>query len=179
VRADGRRNRARVLEAAIEVIDDKGVGFSTEQVAARAGLGIGTVFRHFPTKASLLAAVHLEQVRVLTTDIREIAEGGDPASAFFAAFELAMDRSATKNAVLAALAESGGDVDGAASAFADLRQDVARLLGAAQHAGVVRRDVGVDDVIALLVGASRSLEVAADADARRRLVAIFGDVLRS
>jgi AcrR family transcriptional regulator len=63
MRADARRNRERLLSAADLVFAERGPGASTEEVARRAGVGIGTVFRHFPTKESLLEAVFVDRLR--------------------------------------------------------------------------------------------------------------------
>ena len=72
LRADARRNRARLLEVADRVFTERGVGAPTEEVARAAGVGIGTVFRHFPTKEALLEAVYVARLRRLKTDDRPL-----------------------------------------------------------------------------------------------------------
>ncbi|MET7395900.1 helix-turn-helix domain-containing protein [Dactylosporangium sp. NPDC005572] len=161
MRADARRNRGRVLEAAEAVFAEHGVGASTEEVARRAGVGIGTVFRHFPTKEALLEAVLVERMRRLADVARERVGGGEPGEAFFGFLELVVGQSATKNAFAGALAGAGVDVESAvAEVGRELWAAVEVLLARAQEAGAVRPDVGAGEVIAVLVGASRAVEYA-------------------
>src|SRR5689334_6744231 len=87
LRADARRNRARVLEAAGAVFAAEGVGAPTEAVAKRAGVGIGTVFRHFPTKEALLAAVLVERMRGLAEHARAAVAEDDAGAALFGFLE--------------------------------------------------------------------------------------------
>ncbi|MFD0541611.1 TetR/AcrR family transcriptional regulator [Actinomadura luteofluorescens] len=80
MRADARRNRERILEAAEEVFAVAGPDASTEEVARRAGVAIGTVFRHFPTKADLLRALMKRLLQQVTDDAAELVASGDPAA---------------------------------------------------------------------------------------------------
>jgi AcrR family transcriptional regulator len=180
LRADARRNRARVLEAAEAVFGSKGTSASTEEIAREAGVGIGTVFRHFPTKEALLEAIVVGRLRRLAEAADSLARAEDPGAAFFTFFTRAVDQSATKIALADALAEAGVDVERAASQVGrDLRRTLGVLLARAQRAGAVRADVGVADVIALLVGASRAAEHAGwDREVQARTVAIMLDGLR-
>jgi AcrR family transcriptional regulator len=180
LRADARRNRARVLEAAEAAFASKGTSASTEEIARDAGVGIGTVFRHFPTKEALLEAVVVGRLERLAAEAASLATAEDPGSAFFSFFASAVDRSATKIALADALAAAGVDVERAAAEVGrELRRTMGVLLGRAQAVGAVREDATVADVIALLVGASRAAEHAGwDRGVQTRTVAIMLDGLR-
>jgi AcrR family transcriptional regulator len=77
LRADARRNQARVLETAEAVFAAKGTAASTEEIARQAGVGIGTVFRHFPTKEALLEAVFVGRLRRLADEVDALAAAKD------------------------------------------------------------------------------------------------------
>ncbi|RFU41292.1 TetR/AcrR family transcriptional regulator [Actinomadura logoneensis] len=179
LRADAARNRAKVLDAARDVFAELGTGASTEEVARRAGVGIGTVFRHFPTKESLLEAVLGEILAGFAEQAKARTGAADPGGAFFDFFQLVVGESATKNAVSAELAGAGIDI---AAGRADVRQELRGALGVlltrAQEAGVVRADVGLGEVLALLAGTSQAagkLDVAT----RARVLDVVFDGLRS
>jgi len=180
LRADARRNRARLLDVAEEVFAAKGTSASTEEIARAAGVGIGTVFRHFPTKEALLEAVFVGRLRRLAEEADALAAGDDPGGAFYAFFSRVVDHSPTKNAFADALTEAGVDVRSAASeAGQDVLRALSVLLDRAQHAGAVRADVRAPEVIALLIGACRAAEyVGADDALRARTLAVFMDGLR-
>lgn len=157
MRADARRNRERVLEAAGVVFASKGPAASTEEVAAQAGVAIGTVFRHFPTKEALIEAVFVERLRRLAAEADAMANEDDPGAAFFKFFAYAVEQSATKYAFT-----EGGQATAVQSAISlagkDLHEAMGRLLTRAQHAGAVRDDVRIPEVVALLIGAARAVE---------------------
>jgi AcrR family transcriptional regulator len=179
-RADALRNRGRLLDAADAVFAARGASASTEEVARRAGVGIGTLFRHYPTKEALLEAVLLRRLERLADEVEELAESQPAAQAFFAAFSRAVAEAPGKLALADALAvggveEGGGVID----ARARLRQAFTLLLGRAQEAGAVRADLGVDEVFALLVGASRTAAQAAfERGVLERALAVVLDGLR-
>ena len=179
LRADARRNRRRLLEAAEEVFAAEGASASTEEVARRARVGIGTLFRHFPTKEALVEAVVVARVGRLLAEANALAAGGDPATAFFEFFGRTLEEAEAKKTYAEVLA--GGFVD-VGSVAPELRRRLRRGIGAllerAQEAGTVRDDVGVREVMALLVGAVRAAEHAGgDRELRDRTVAVFRDGL--
>ncbi|ETK37838.1 TetR/AcrR family transcriptional regulator [Microbispora sp. ATCC PTA-5024] len=180
LRADARRNRARILEAAEAVFAAQGVSASTEDVARRAGVGIGTVFRHFPTKESLVEEVFLGRVRMLADKAAALSEA-DAGTAFFRFFAYAVEQAATQSAyadVLAEAAATGGEEGAAPSAVGrELAAALAELLGRAQRAGAVRADMGVEELVALLIGASRAAEHVGP-EVRRHTLDIVFDGLR-
>jgi AcrR family transcriptional regulator len=156
-RADAQRNRVRVLAAAERVFAERGTAASTEEVARAAGVGVGTVFRHFPSKEALLRALVVERLARVAADAREHAASSDAGPAFFDFFAAVVRDSATKLELVDALAELGVQPNEAIAPVAEeVTGAVAALLEQAQRAGTVRGDVGVEDVLALLAGASQA-----------------------
>jgi AcrR family transcriptional regulator len=177
MRADARRNRERILAAAESVFAEKGPSASTEDVAATAGVAIGTVFRHFPTKQALLQAIMKDLLQRLTQQAGALA-GGNPATALFTFFAHTVEEAAQKRTVVDLLAESGVYVQVGESVQA-LRHEVGELLARSRQAGTVRDDVGVDEVLALLTSTCHgALRAGWDPDLLRRTVAIIFDGLR-
>jgi len=178
-RADARTNRVRVLDAADEVFGRGGESASTEEVARLAGVGIATVFRNFPTKAALLEAVLVRRFERLRDQARELVGAADPGRVFFDFFAHMVADAAGKIAIAEALADAGGDAPaGAARASDELERAVGVLLERAQEAGTVRTDVGLPEVYALLIGASRAAALARlDEDVQSRALAIVFDGL--
>ena len=175
-RADARRNRARVLAAAEQVFAQRGTAASTEEVARAAGVGVGTVFRHFPSKEALLQALVVERLARVAADAREHAASSDVGEAFFDFFAAVVRGSATKLELVDALAELGIRPNDAVAPIAEeVTEAVAALLQQAQRAGAVRGDIAVSDVIALLAGASQALRHASD---DRPLVVILDGLRR-
>jgi AcrR family transcriptional regulator len=162
-RADARSNRARILDAAEEVFGRGGASASTEDVARLAGVGIGTVFRHFPAKAELLDAVLARRFDRMRERAEALGVNEDPARALFEMFTAIVSDAPGKIALAEALDEVSGGADGAASqaerASAELRRAVGVLLGRAQEAGAVRADIELPELYALLIGMSRSAAV--------------------
>ncbi|WP_433085926.1 TetR/AcrR family transcriptional regulator [Dactylosporangium sp. CA-052675] len=179
MRADARRNRARVLEAAEAVFAAEGVGAPTEAVARRAGVGIGTVFRHFPTKEALLEAVLVERMRALVEHARRAAEDDEPGAALFGFLERVVEQTATKHAFADALSGAGVDVtEVVRDVRAALLAAVDALVARARAAGAVRADVGGAAVVAVLVGASHAALWAPDEPTRATAVRVILDGLR-
>jgi AcrR family transcriptional regulator len=177
LRADARTNRVRILEVADEVFGRGGESASTEEVARVAGVGIATVFRHFPTKAALLEAVLVRRFDGLRDQAAALLDAPDPGAAFFDFFRHLVADAATKIAIGEALLEAGGDGDGAAAEASNgLRRAVAALLHRAQRAGAVRDDVELPEVYALLVATSRTAG-RLDEEVRDRVLAIVFDGL--
>lgn len=177
LRADARRNRARILAAAGAVFAEKGPAASTEEVADRAGVAIGTVFRHFPTKRELLQAIVKDLRDRITAEADELL-AGDPATGLFTFVTGMVAHAAAKKTVIDLLAETGIEVQ-ATRQVESLGQAVGALLDRAQRAGAVRDDVAVDQVVALLGGACQgALHAGWDADLQRRTLAVIFDGLR-
>jgi AcrR family transcriptional regulator len=179
-RADARRNRARLLEAAESVFARRGPSASTQEIARRAGVGDGTLFRHFPTKEALLEAVILLHSERLAAEADARIAEEDAAAAFFAFFAHAVAESATKNALIDLLERRAFDLEAADPALgAGLRQKIGTLLDRAQAVGAVRADIGPPEVFALLAGAGRALDQAGDdGEVRARTLGVILDGLR-
>ncbi|TDE25118.1 TetR/AcrR family transcriptional regulator [Actinomadura sp. 6K520] len=149
VRADARRNRARILEAAEAVFAEQGASASTEAVAARAGVAIGTVFRHFPTKPELLQAVVMNLWDRLVTEVDALVNDPGDVTALFEFCTRVMAIGAQNRAVFERLAETGTRVH-VGDALARLSPAVDLLLERAQKAAAVRDDLQSAELIALL-----------------------------
>jgi AcrR family transcriptional regulator len=150
VRADSARNRARVLAAAEEAFTAEGLAVPLDGIAKRAGVGVGTVYRHFPTKEALFEAVVVNRLRELV-DVPP-APGG-PGEAFEAFFTGMVEQAVRNKALFDAfdLGESAR-TPAVTQAKADLMGHFGRLLAAAQKAGAVRTELTVQDLGALVVG---------------------------
>jgi AcrR family transcriptional regulator len=159
MRADARRNRARVLEAAEAVFAASGTSASTEEVARQAGVGVGTVFRHFPTKEALLQALLADRLTKLGEEAEALSNSQDPGAALFGLFTRMVEQSAAKRTYADALADAGLD---ATASLSEVGQRTLHALGVllarAQRSGAVRHDIGVTELVALVVGASRAAE---------------------
>lgn len=184
-RADARRNRARILEAADAVFAEQGPGAVTEDIARRAGVAIGTVFRHFPSKQALVEAVFITRLRFLTEQARALCAAESSGEEFFDFFARWVELSADKQSFVDALTAAGVDVQARAAAGeypvvrAELLEAVAALLRQAQRAGAVRADIGAPEITALLIGTARALQHAgAQQGPRARLLRVLFDGLR-
>ncbi|MEO3814294.1 TetR/AcrR family transcriptional regulator [Sphaerisporangium sp. B11E5] len=160
LRADARRNRARILAVAAAVFAEKGASASTEEVAARAGVAIGTVFRHFPTKKDLLQAIVKDLLERLTEEAGALAADGDPATSLFVFFRRMVEQAAAKKTVADLLAAGTGAELEVTGPVLTLGSAVGTLLARAQECGAVRPEIRLDEVLALLTatcqGALRS-----------------------
>ncbi len=177
LRADARRNRVRILAAAVEVFDEHGTSASTEEVARRAGVAVGTVFRHFPTKADLLAAIMKDLQDRLAARAETLAAEGDP-TALLTFFADVVEHAAGARTVVHLLAVGGTDV-GVDQQVAGFGKALDTLLTRARQEGAVRADVRLDEVIALLTAACHgALAAAWTPDLRHRTVTRLLDGLR-
>jgi AcrR family transcriptional regulator len=181
MRADAVRNRARVLEAADRVFALEGAVVPIDDIAREAGVGIGTIYRHFPTKEDLYQAVVISRVEALVDEARGLADADDPATAFFD-FLRGYTASAGMNKGLHdGLADAGIDVRAATASLKDALYDALDvLLTRAQATGAVRDDIGIDDLKVAVSGTCLGIGYAnADAATRDRTVEILFDGLRS
>ena len=175
LRADARRNRARVLAVAAEVFAAEGLSVPVHEIARRAGVGTGTVSRHFPTKEDLFAAILLERMEHLTRQADELAATRGPGAAFFAFFAELAAQAGANLALSAAVTDSADAVREAAEPLAAA---LAVLLTRAQDAGAVRADITVTDLHAITAGALLA-EQRLDPAARGRALRVVADGLRT
>jgi AcrR family transcriptional regulator len=153
LRADARRNRERVLRTAQQAFATEGLGVSLDEIARRAGVGPGTVHRHFPAKDALYLAVATDMLEQLVAQAEALAATGDPA-AVFTMLSRMMATGAENAAVKSALEAAEFDLRTAAPDLAaDLTRHVADLLDRARAAGAVRDDLTAEEVMALVAGA--------------------------
>jgi AcrR family transcriptional regulator len=169
LRADARRNRERVLRAAQQMFAADGLGVPLDEIARRAGVGPGTVHRHFPAKEELYLAVAIDQLEQLAAQAKALAAAGDPATALFTQLSAMMVSGAENVAVKSALAAAEFDLRTAApDVAADLTRQVADLLDRAQAARAVRGDVTAGEVMALVAGAFAAIRHAGAETSRER-----------
>ncbi|WP_063753538.1 TetR/AcrR family transcriptional regulator [Kutzneria sp. 744] len=153
LRADARRNRARVLEVAQQVFAEEGLAVPIDEIARRAGVGVGTVYRHFPTKDALFVAIIQERLRSVGEVARKLAEGPAAGRAFFGFFERMVRDASLNKALFDALAAGGGlNQELTAEARQVMMTGLGDLLAKAQEAGEVRPDLTAADVKTLIVG---------------------------
>jgi AcrR family transcriptional regulator len=154
LRADAALNRTRILEAAYETFAAEGLAVPIDDIARRAGVGAGTVYRHFPTKEDLFAAVVESRLRHIIAAGRALLDDPGPGEALFAFLRsMVLDFGATDQGLVEALGGLGIDVESAAPDAEDaFRGLLGELLVAAQGAGTVRSDVDVPEIKALMVG---------------------------
>ncbi|WP_043627882.1 TetR/AcrR family transcriptional regulator [Nonomuraea candida] len=151
LRADARRNRERVLQIAQEALASDGLTISFDEIARRAGFGVGTVYRHFPTKEALFEAVLLGRIERFVADARALATAEDSGKAFFGWFARVVEQAAANQALCDMLDSGAGMALRPGSTLAgDFTAALARLLARAQRAGAVRADLSAEDVNDLL-----------------------------
>jgi AcrR family transcriptional regulator len=157
LRADAQRNLDRLLVAAAECFAERGVEASADEIARRAGVGHGTVFRRFPTKDALLAAVLGMDMRDLASTAEAALAEPDAGAAFEGFFRLAADAYARNRALIEAVDRCRHTPEAEA-----LVQALRGLVARAQEAGSLRPDVTAEDVLALVPAASRLPDVVLD-----------------
>ncbi|MGO9457152.1 MAG: TetR/AcrR family transcriptional regulator [Acidimicrobiales bacterium] len=159
LRADAVKNRLRILEAAEEVFAAEGVTAPVDAVAERAGVGVGTLYRNFPTKEALFEAIVVMRIDELSQAIESVADAEDPGGAFFDFLRLLAGRAALKRDLFTALATAGIDIKSqCAETYERMRQAIERLLERAQRAGAVREDIDGTEAIGLVVGTCLAAE---------------------
>ncbi|MBO0715064.1 MAG: TetR/AcrR family transcriptional regulator, partial [Acidimicrobiales bacterium] len=164
LRADARRNRAQILRAAETVFASRGPGAPIDEVAKEAGLGVGTIYRHFPTKEALFEAIVLDRMYGLLKEARDRVASADPGSALFGFLARVFDQAMATKALSSALASSGVDLGKKRHSpvwqelWGDLVHSTEKLLTRAQRAGLVRPDVDVEDLMAMVGGTAHAME---------------------
>lgn len=170
-RADSLRNRDLLLRAAKAAFTETGADAPLEEIARRAGVGIGTLYRHFPTREALMAAVYAREVEQLCAAADALLAERPAAEALEAWLDLLIDYMATKRVVAPALQADPGEGSRVyASAGGSLLPALQRLTDAARAAGEIRQDIGFEDILRIMSGLSQGYEQPGwDAGARRLL----------
>ena len=176
-RADARRNYEKVLAAAREAFAEGGESTALEEIARRAGVGIGTLYRHFPSRQALLEALYLEEVEEVCRSAAEQLDGADPWEALNGWFERFIGYLATKQALASELLNYlERDAPLFKASRAALFEAGEPLLKRAQEAGAVRPDVEIADVIQMVIGIAKI--PAADPRQTQHILRIALDGLR-
>lgn len=153
LRADARRNRALLLQVAKTAFASDGLSVPLDEIARRAGVGPGTLYRHFPTKEALFEAVVHERLRQLVDDARALRSADDAGAAMLGFIDRLVAEAAAKRDLVDALA--GADIDittTVAATAADLRSEIGHLLVRAQRCNAIRNDIGIADLMAIVSG---------------------------
>lgn len=152
LRADAERNRRRLLDAATEIFCERGLDVGVGEIAERAGVGRGTLFRNFPSKEHLIAAIVVERMRESVARGRAALEAPDPGEALFRAIDQAVGTTQTDHALFDGLDDEWLANDEIRAAHTELMTVVDSLVRRAQEAGAVRPDVTAVDVMMMVKG---------------------------
>jgi AcrR family transcriptional regulator len=178
-RSDSLRNREKLLAAARAVFSAGGPDASLEAVARTAGVGIGTLYRHFPTREALFGAVYRHEVDQLVELAGALAADPQPVDALRRWLHANVGMVATKKGMLTALAPA---TDGAQALYADSAERLVRSVGAlmarAVAAGEIRDDITPEDLMRAVIGMCYTREQPGWQEIVVRLVDVFVDGLR-
>ena len=178
LRVDAQRNRERILEAATSLMATHGIDVPIDEIAQRAQVGVGTLYRNFPTKGALFEALLLARITPLVGAAREAANADDPGDAFVSFVRRLCAEFADFKALADAMAAAGVDLSAAKSEISgELIAAVTELLELAQQAGRIRPDVTISDVSAMMAGLSHADPMFMDPPQRQRCVALVCDSL--
>jgi AcrR family transcriptional regulator len=182
MRADAKRNYEKLLTAAAEAFAEHGADdVSLEEIARRAGVGIGTLYRHFPNRQTLLEAVYRDQVEALRARADELVATKPPAEALATWLRDLVDFGRTKRMLTSAMLTTvTQDSEVMTSSRQMMRRAAAEILSSAQQAGVVRADADPADLMRLVHAISMTTEWAGDDNEQAdRLLALVLDGLKS
>jgi AcrR family transcriptional regulator len=178
-RADGQRNRERLLETAKAAFADVGADVSLDEIARRAGVGIGTLYRHFPNRDAIVEAVYRREVQQLADAATRLQETLPPGEALHQWMRLFVDYIATKKVIGSAL---GAIVGGVSELYASsgllIIGSMNALVGRASASGDIRADADPNDVLRALVGFTYGNTSPGWENSALRLIDILMDGLR-
>ncbi|MFC5951006.1 TetR/AcrR family transcriptional regulator [Pseudonocardia lutea] len=179
LRADARRNRERLLEVAVEAFSQPGRDVSLEGIAKAAGVGIGTLYRHFPTREALVEAAYRSEVARLCDAVPGLLEAEPPDRAMRTWMDRFVDYMTAKRGMadtLRAIVATGGNPY--AETKARMREAVGAFLEAGAEEGTLRSDVDPGDVLAALSGITLSAGAPEQREQAGRLLDLVMDGLR-
>jgi AcrR family transcriptional regulator len=178
LRADAARNRALLLAAAADEFATRGLDASVADIARRAGIGKGTVFRHFPTKDDLIAAIVLDRIQALSTIGERLLDSDDPGAALLEFLTAASHQRQQRD--LSFLQEAGDNLPEVGKARTTMFQTIHALVDQARDHGAIRPDITGTDVILLMCAPNYVTSYIPDASPYlwQRYLAIIFDGLR-
>ncbi len=156
LRADAERNRHRLLDAAEALFRERGLDVGVGEIAERAGVGRATLFRNFPSKEHLIAAIVVERMNDAIVTGRELLQAPDPGEALFEFLDKIVGRQQMDRALSEAVADTFLANPDISAAYTELIGVLNELVQRAQEAGAVRADVGALDIILLVKGVSQA-----------------------
>ena len=178
LRADARRNREKVLVAARAVFSEHGRDAQMDDVARRAGVGVGTVYRHFPTKEALIEALMVAAFEAIAAQAEAALEVEDPWEAFTSVLWRGAEIMAADRALSEVFASIPGAMESAMPTVEGLTETMSKVIARAQEAGALRADMIVDDIPMVMCGiGSATKKDHRCANAWRRHLAIVLDAL--
>jgi AcrR family transcriptional regulator len=160
LRADARRNRERIVEAARRVFAEQGADAQVDDIARAAGVGVGTVYRHFPHKEALMGELVAAKFRAFAENAERALEVEDPWEAFAGLLRANAEMCARDLGVQHALAREPAAWELAQDELTRLRELPGRLIRRAQRAGALRRDFAVEEIPMLMCGLSSTMGIA-------------------
>jgi AcrR family transcriptional regulator len=164
LRADAERNRRRLLDAAQALFRERGLDVGVAEIAQHAGVGRGTLFRNFPTKQDLIAAIVIDRMSEATAFCRTLLDAADPDEALFGFLEEIVGRQQLDRCLFEAVADTFLANDEIRAAHAEIVGALDELLTRAKDAGAVRGDVAAMDVLMLLKGVCEAASALAGAE---------------
>jgi AcrR family transcriptional regulator len=164
LRADAERNRRRLLDAAQTLFRERGLEVGVAEIAQQAGVGRGTLFRNFPTKQDLIAAIVIERMSEATDYGRTLLDAPDPGEALFGFLEDVAGRQQLDRCMFEAVADTFLANQEIRAAHAEVVGALDELLTRAKEAGAVRPDVGALDVLMLLKGVCEAASALSNAE---------------
>jgi AcrR family transcriptional regulator len=176
-RVDARRNYARVVAAAHEVFAEAGPEASLNEIARRADVGSGTLYRHFPTRRALLTAVLRDRIEALCGRADELLAADSPDAALAGWLRAFLAHARGNQGLGGALMTAGPDELGF-DCHQRIRDAAAALLANAQRSGTARADLPPGDLLQLVVGIALATTHVDDADQPDRLLALVLDAIR-
>jgi len=181
VRADAVKNRQRILEAAEATFASEGLSVPVDTVAERAGVGVGTLYRHFPTKEALFEAIVMTRLEDLVAEAQTAADAEDPTVALFAFLRHFAGQASSKHDLFDAMGAAGIDIKSQCAETVDeLKRAVDRLVERVKAAGTIRSDVQADEIIGLIMGTCQAAQNSGlDEAASQRMLDIVCDGIRT
>jgi AcrR family transcriptional regulator len=176
-RADSARNRQLLIDAAKTGFSDVGLDVSLEEIARRAGVGIGTLYRHFPTREAVVEAVYRREVEQLAEAVPQLLQTSPAAEALHKWMHLFVDFIATKRIIAPSLAAAAARTSTPTSAEL-ITSAIATLVKRAIASGDVRKDIDPSDLLRAMVGVSYGNPDAGWEASARRLIDLLMDGLR-